>query len=293
MDRKFTSEDIFSYEKVNDNLFIVKESYSWLHRFPIGVVIGENKAYVIDSGLGCGGSLKEYVENNITKKPLVCIVTHGHPDHAAGALDFEERYLNEADWPLLKEMLDPQRRVDDLEAFSLKDPEIMAYGKEHVNNCEGMTFKNINDGDVIEDGVRMEIIGMPGHSKGQIAVYLPEFKIAFVSDSVLKRTHFNKADMKGLEEYEAVLKRFIDHVDPDTSLIIGHEQSYVGNFKGWPTLQLAKDLKTAIAEVRAHDTQNDEIREAFFKHQKAAEYRSFVHIHGCASIIYSEKIYFE
>lgn len=59
------------------------------------------KVVQIDTGSD-DGTLREYVEK-ITSKPIIVLITHGHIDHASGACDFEEVYMNHADDLIYKE----------------------------------------------------------------------------------------------------------------------------------------------------------------------------------------------
>ena len=59
------------------------------------LVEGADRAVLIDTGVGLKG-LKELVDG-LTDKPLTILLTHGHVDHAMGAAEFEEVYMNHAD----------------------------------------------------------------------------------------------------------------------------------------------------------------------------------------------------
>lgn len=61
----------------------------------IFLLIGTEKAMVIDTGMGIG-DLRGAIEM-ITDKPLVCVISHGHIDHTGNARQFEEIWLNPAD----------------------------------------------------------------------------------------------------------------------------------------------------------------------------------------------------
>ena len=64
------------------------------------LIIGDEKAMVIDNGYGIGDYLG-YVRT-LTDKPLIAVNTHGHLDHAGGNGQFKEVWLNQADWELAK-----------------------------------------------------------------------------------------------------------------------------------------------------------------------------------------------
>lgn len=64
-------------------------------RFKQYLVVGGEKALLIDTGFGMG-SLKAVVDK-LTDKPIVLVNTHGHPDHGGGNAEFGAPYLHPAD----------------------------------------------------------------------------------------------------------------------------------------------------------------------------------------------------
>ena len=54
---------------------------------------GSERAAVIDTGFGLG-PFREYVEEKLRGKPYDLILTHGHLDHAGGAAQFDQVYMN-------------------------------------------------------------------------------------------------------------------------------------------------------------------------------------------------------
>ena len=64
-------------------------------RFQQYLVLGEEKALLIDSGFGLG-SLKKVVDG-LTDLPVVLVNTHGHPDHGGGNGEFGSPYLHPDD----------------------------------------------------------------------------------------------------------------------------------------------------------------------------------------------------
>ena len=51
----------WSHERKSEHLYIVTEGYSMVHRFTIGVVVGDEKVLVIDAGLGVAPGLRDYI----------------------------------------------------------------------------------------------------------------------------------------------------------------------------------------------------------------------------------------
>ena len=50
----------------------------------IFVVVGDERALVLDTGTGIG-DLRWVIENRITDKPYDVVITHNHGDHIGGA----------------------------------------------------------------------------------------------------------------------------------------------------------------------------------------------------------------
>lgn len=69
----------------------------------IFVIVGEEKALVVDTGTGIG-DLRDTILR-ITDKPYEVVLTHGHPDHIGGADRFDKVWLHPDDWF----MLDPEK----------------------------------------------------------------------------------------------------------------------------------------------------------------------------------------
>lgn len=75
---------VFKTEKVTERITRI---YAFATEL-MYLVEGTEKAVLIDTGSGIG-SLKACVEQ-LTDKPVVVLVTHGHVDHAMGAAEIED-----------------------------------------------------------------------------------------------------------------------------------------------------------------------------------------------------------
>ena len=173
--------DFFSHSKLNDRLYQVVESYAPCEdpglgngsRFNIYVAIGDNKAAVIDSGLGAVSGLRCYIEKNITgNKPLICCLTHTHPDHVGGSMLFDEVYINSNEVIGLEWNIDLERRLSDLELFADYQQDVIDYCKEHYVAKLLDRYTIVEDGDYIDlGGVKLEVIRIPGHTHGSVGYY--------------------------------------------------------------------------------------------------------------------------
>ena len=82
---------------------------------PVGfqqyLILGQEKALLIDSGMGIG-SLRKEVEK-ITDLPVILINTHGHPDHAGGNAEFAPALMCPAEFDVYEQMATLEYRKKD------------------------------------------------------------------------------------------------------------------------------------------------------------------------------------
>ena len=138
----------------------------------IDVVVGEKMAAVIDTGYG-EIDLRGYIEKNITDLPLICLNTHGHPDHVGGDGQFDVTYISEKDLDAAKSMINGylQERMD---------PAVKAAGEPN--------FVTIKGGEIFDLGGRkLRAVPIPGHSDGCMGFIDSKTKTLYSGDAVLKR----------------------------------------------------------------------------------------------------------
>lgn len=153
----------------------------------IFVIVGEERALVLDSGTGIG-DLRGVIENRITDKPYDVVLTHNHGDHIGGAGFFETVWIHEADsdWSDLPvpPTLDGRKnyarlisgREDKHYAYNI-ETDIVEWTKEPIK-------KILKDGQVFDLGGRkVTIYHCPGHTKGECVAIDDKSKVLFISDA--------------------------------------------------------------------------------------------------------------
>jgi hydroxyacylglutathione hydrolase len=273
--------NFYAYEKITDRVYVVTENYSMVHRFTIGVIVGDKKVLVIDSGMGMDGDLRKYIESFAgSDKPMICACSHGAIDHAGAAILFDEAYLNSRDYDMLPKAFILARRLSDLDAFSLHNKEVVEYCREHAIINKGTAFKDIDEGDVLDlGGVKVEPIRTPGHSKGHLAYFCRQEKVVFCGDAINADTHIKGLNIQGLRDYSEMLKRFISIVGEDVRLFAGH-------LNRAQSIQTAKNLAAACEEVADSQTEGDPPGESIFIDQKSPKSMR-MHYHGNSCIVYN------
>ncbi len=182
---------------------------------------GRDKAALIDTGFGIG-SLKTYVEEVLQGKPYIVLLTHGHLDHAGGASEFEEVYMDPADLELARKHTEKQIRKDFLKT-EVRDEDLMEPKKDG--------YLSLSDGQVFDlGGETLKIVSLHGHTRGSVGILFEKERILLAGDACCSFTLlFGEEDSLSIREYKEELERAWDryHKDIDT-MIYSHPHNYGG-----------------------------------------------------------------
>ena len=171
------------------------------------LVEGEDKAALLDTGSGFG-SLKECVES-LTKKPIVVLLTHGHVDHAMGAAEFDEVYMNRADDYIFKEHGEIEFRKK-----GLINPDFKISEADLLPTPDLNSFRNMNEGDVFDlGGVSIEVYDCIGHTRGSVVFLIKEERTLLLGDACNPFTFMFDTYSTSIAEYEASLHKLQNKVN--------------------------------------------------------------------------------
>jgi len=254
------------------------------------LVIGREKAALVDCGFGVTDTLRTFVES-LTDLPIICIVAHGHPDHAGAAALFDEIYMNPIDEALLPVSLSYERRMGDVfgEGPGGKpkpvDEELKAYCEEHIVMTEHLDYRPMNDGDRFDLGGKvLEAVWMPGHTQGSMALVNTEDNYALISDCFSFRTAMVKAPTEkrvAITTYRDGLKRFLGMINDDTAIFWGHGTEPVDH-------SVPENMMKACQEVLDGKTENDTPSNSHFaKRADAPKARMMQHVCGNVMLVYN------
>lgn len=182
----------FTTKKVANNIYLTKEmKFFEGNRANIWLIKGTQKDVIIDCGLGVC-NLRQHLEDaglispayDIDAKPCDVICTHVHFDHSGGAHHFNNVFIHEDDQPGLQlgREVETLNYVQPSNFYAKPYPTFSARNyKVPPTNCQPL-----KDQDCIElgDGKQLEIIHVPGHTKGSIAVYCEQERALFSGDFV-------------------------------------------------------------------------------------------------------------
>ncbi len=177
---------------------------------------GRNDCVIIDTGLE-NNSLSSYLSQE-RLRPAALLLTHGHLDHIKGVET------------LRKEFAEMKVYIHKDDADMLADPEanMSAYSAIYSNFTTDPADELLEDGQKLSlAGMNFEIFHIPGHSKGGIAVYVPDENVVFTGDCLFAGS-IGRTDFPGCQEARC-RQQLIDGIkekllplDENTRLFPGH-----------------------------------------------------------------------
>ncbi len=174
-------DDWFTIEKIDDTTF-AKSEYKHYEEAHSYLLLGEDKALLIDTGLGISNIKK--VIDELTPLPIMVATTHVHWDHIGGHQYFKDIAVHhlEKDW-LLNFPIPLEAVKKNLMRFPFEYPK--SFNIDHYNIYKGIPTLILDDNDVIDIGNRkIKVIHTPGHSPGHLCFYDLDNRYLFTGDLV-------------------------------------------------------------------------------------------------------------
>lgn len=167
------------------------------------LVRGCEQAALIDTGCGFG-SLKAEVDR-VNDLPLTVLLTHGHQDHAMGAVEFDPVYLN----PLEEEVYCRQTDRDyRLWGLQISRDAVHVTPEDLLEPAPFSHFLPVQEGDVFDlGGTSIEAFACPGHTQGNLVFLDRDHKILFSGDAVSRASFLLGEESTSVEAYRDSLIR--------------------------------------------------------------------------------------
>jgi len=243
-----------SLDRIGDNLYEVKGGSGANG----GAFIGEYGVLLIDAKMN-----QESVDQTIqeirkfTDKPIRFLVnTHSDGDHVSGNKFFPESVIFVGHANCRMEFFHPGRKG---EPSSWNDPELAPY-------IPSVTFSNQMDLYVDAKKVELWYFGI-GHTTGDIVVYFPHERIAFVGDQVFKGRVQLIHSYKGGNSFKHVetLEKMLETLDAE-KFYSGHSEPLDRDMIRVHINEM-KELQKKIAGFMDKKNTLEEIRKEFSKDQ--------------------------
>lgn len=220
-------QDWFQVYKLPDGTFAIYEGYQFEEAL-MYLVIGTERAALIDTGTGIG-RLDEVVAA-LTDLPVQVINTHEHYDHVGGNYRFENTAA--FDDPAALKRLANGRTAESMARYKTDEYVIRPYPDgfdvEAWHIPPHTPTRLLKDGDVIElGGRRLEVIHIPGHSPGSIALLDRKKRVLFTGDHFFPGPLYCHAEDVEIAKYVASNKKLADIVDLYDHVLSGHNDPWV------------------------------------------------------------------
>lgn len=191
---------------------------------------GENKGLLIDCGFGFGDLTA--LARGLDDKPIQLALTHGHPDHADGAWQFREAFLDRADKPVLRGYCSVERRrvMAANEPFR-KDPDNLklfelGFDDRRWANSPLPPLTFVYPGYTFDLGGRvLEVIRLAGHTPGSIGLLDRANRLLFSGDAVHSgQIWLQLPESSNLADFRAMLVGLAPYRADFDRLLWGHSQ---------------------------------------------------------------------
>jgi glyoxylase-like metal-dependent hydrolase (beta-lactamase superfamily II) len=246
-----SSSDWFEVYQIAGNLFVFHEPRHYESTIA-NLVIGEQKAALIDTGCGIG-DLHKVVEE-VTQKPVLVINTHTHPDHLGSNPQFDEIAL--FDHPLSHRVSEKGISTQVLQTEILGENLVVEPWPPGFDpgNFALPSFKVshwLRDGDRINIGGRdLQVIYTPGEAEDHICLLDRVDRILFCGDILLHGpvwTHLEGGSLKDLISSYHKLMGYFDDFD---HLMPGHNEPWLSKDLLPETLVGAQRVASGQAEYQ-------------------------------------------
>ena len=195
------------------------------------LLVGSKNALLVDSGYG--GIDLPAVIGKITDKPVTCLCTHGHVDHACGAYHFEKSYLHSADFGVYADWcngekmraLGTQGLSFTPDAQQLADKNYQALICSLADQPRGplLPLEDVPEFD-LGGGRLVTWTPIPGHTPGSVSVIDHKYKTAFDSDGAASGVWLFLPESSSVAAYRDVLAQYEAYLKQE-----GIQKHYVGH----------------------------------------------------------------
>lgn len=208
------------------------------------LVEGDEKAALLDTGSGLG-SLRACVEK-LTDKPLIVLVTHGHTDHAMGAAEFDEVYMNHEDDYVYIPHSDDAFRRDGFDTLTNG----LAYEESDIIPPAPLEkFKDLKEGDSFDlGGVHIDMYACPGHTRGSLVMLIREERSILLGDACNNFTFVYDQYSTTISEYEESLKTLLPKIDGK------YDTVYLSHADGTGEPDIIQDMIELCEDIKAGRT---------------------------------------
>ena len=172
------------------------------------LLVGEKQALLFDTGYGLF-NLQAFVRT-LTTLPLTVLLSHGHHDHACGAVWFEKALISKADREVCRYYTRPEQRLRILDQAENKgllpeDFDRKAYALAGCGNLIAWEGEELDLG-----GMTARILPTPGHTPGSLGILLMPHRLLLAGDNWNPTTWLFFAECEKMNRYVQTMQGLLD-----------------------------------------------------------------------------------
>jgi len=222
-----TNQEWYEVYRLHDGTYAIYEPYQFEEAISY-LVIGKDKAVVIDTGTGIG-DLKKVI-SELTHMPISVVNPHGHWDHIGSNYQFEEiSCFNNADCiNRLRTRVENSSLQSSITGDSIWKPlpEGFDAATWEIPAVEPSTL--LEEGNLIDLGDRtLEVIHTPGHSPGSMCLLDKKNRILFTGDTFFPGPLYAHPEDVNIDDYIASIEKLKSRLDEYDYLCAGHNDPWV------------------------------------------------------------------
>lgn len=209
--------------QLDKDLWVINE----LGKTHMFLINGADKALLVDTGLGIS-DLPSIIRRLCGDKPVTVVNTHSHGDHNSGNYMFDTVYVDRFDEVYAHRAMGEQERKFSRESYFLDAIE-RGFRFEDWDPKPAGKIVSFGDGFTFDLGnYRLEVIEIPSHTAGSIALYEPEKGWLITGDVLLEwetwghLTESILAPSVSLKEYRSSLLKLKQRAGHVSSLLVSH-----------------------------------------------------------------------
>ena len=141
------------------------------------LLLGNKRALLLDAGYGLE-DVRAFVQS-ISPVPVTLWLSHGHHDHAPGAMWFDEVWMHPKEASVFYAYSSPAKRQGVLESARQRGV-LPARGDYASAPMPPIRFSEESEIDL--GGLSAHLLPMPGHTPGSMVVYVPQHRLLLSGD---------------------------------------------------------------------------------------------------------------
>jgi glyoxylase-like metal-dependent hydrolase (beta-lactamase superfamily II) len=223
------AKDWYEVIPVSDGVSLIRELHvaPWL-RCNMWHIRGRDHDILIDTGMGVRPLKKEVAL--LAERPVTAVQSHSHFDHSGGSHEFDTRLGHKCEAHLMTDphaddegSTDPYWPFVRAETFSALPHDGFDWRQYDVRPAP--LTGHLDEGDVVDLGNRhFNVLHVPGHSPGSIALWEEETGILFSGDLLYNGDLLDTVYHSNREVYRESLARIREF--PVTAVHGGHYSSF-------------------------------------------------------------------